>query len=238
MPRPALLDLAFALPVLPLLAFQAMRLRRVTPRLPEPPGERAGRRGNAAPLRVLILGDSAAAGVGASHQDEALLGRVVAELADLPDLEWRLFACTGHTTADALRTLRGAPDLRADIAVTSLGVNDVTALRGENAFLALQRELVEHLRTHCRARRVLISGLPPMHDFPLLPQPLRGFVGRHARRLDRRLADWIATQPDCEHLPFGELPSPDMMASDGFHPGPPIYAEWARRVAQSIRKPA
>jgi lysophospholipase L1-like esterase len=27
-----------------------------------------------------------------------------------------------------------------------------------------------------------------------------------------------------------------MMASDGFHPGPPIYAAWADRVAQRVRE--
>jgi lysophospholipase L1-like esterase len=236
MPRSTGLDLALAFPLLPVLALQARRVRSVTPRLPEPPGEREGRRGEGSPLRLLILGDSAAAGVGAAYQDEALLGRLVGTLADLPALEWRLVARSGDTTADTLRTLRSLPDLRCDIAVTSLGVNDVTALRGTDAFLSLQRQLVAHLRDACGARLILVSGLPPMHAFPALPEPLRGFVGRHARRLDAALAAWIATQADCTHLPFGELPSSEMMASDGFHPGPPIYADWADRVAERIRR--
>lgn len=236
MPRPAKLDLALALPILPLLILQVAHLRRVTPRLPEPPGNRHGRRGDGTPLRLLILGDSAAAGVGAEHQDQALLGRVVAALADIEDLEWRLLARTGATTADTLQSVREHPDLRCDIAITSLGVNDVTALRSTAAFLATQHALVDHLRQHCGASRILISGLPPMHAFPLMPQPLRGFVGRHARRLDSALADWIEQQPDCEHLPFGELPTPDLMASDGFHPGPAIYEEWGARVAATIRR--
>jgi lysophospholipase L1-like esterase len=235
MTRRALLDALLAIPLLPLLALQAWHVRRITPRLPEPEGEREGRRGEGAALALLVLGDSAAAGVGASHQDEALLGRLVAALADLPALQWRLLARTGDTTDDALRHLRAQRDLRADVVVTSLGVNDVTALRSARAFVAMQRRLIEHLRAHCGARRFLISGLPPMHAFPALPTPLRGFVGRHARRLDRALADWIATQADCVHLPFGELPAPAMMAPDGFHPGPPIYAEWAARVASRIR---
>ena len=235
MPRSALLDALLALPLLPLLALQARHVRRVTPRLPEPEGEREGHRGEGTPLRLLILGDSAAAGVGASHQDEALLGRLVAALAYVPALEWRLIARSGDTTDDTLRALREQPDLRCDIVVTSLGVNDVTKLRSAAVFVSLQQQLIEHLRTGCGARRILVSGLPPMHAFPALPQPLRAFIGRHARRLDAALAAWLATQPDCEHLPFGELPAADMMATDGFHPGPPIYAEWAERVGQRIR---
>lgn len=235
MPRSTGLDLALALPLLPVLALQARHVRRVTPRLPEPPGEREGRRGAGPPLRLLVLGDSAAAGVGAAHQDEALLGCLVAALADVPALEWRLVARTGDTTADALCTLQSMPDLCCDVAVTSLGVNDVTALRGAGTFLCLQQRLVAHLRERCGARLVLVSGMPPMHAFPALPEPLRGFVGRHARRLDAALAAWIATQADCRHLPFGELPAAQSMASDGFHPGPPIYLQWASNAAAIIR---
>jgi lysophospholipase L1-like esterase len=235
MPQPVLLDAIRAFPLLPLLALQARHVRRVTPRLPEPDGPREGRRGAGTPLRLLILGDSAAAGVGVSHQDEALAGCLVRELADLPALEWRLLARTGDTTADTLHALRDFPDVRCDVVVTSLGVNDVTRLRSANAFVSLQQQLIEHLRTRCGARRILISGLPPMHAFPALPPPLRGFIGRHARRLDDALAAWLATQADCEHLPFGELPAADMMATDGFHPGPPIYADWAQRLAGRIR---
>src|SRR5689334_20066239 len=66
--------------LVPLLALQGRRVRRVTPRLPEPPGPRAGLAGDGPPLRLLILGDSSAAGVGAPSQDEALSGRLVSEL--------------------------------------------------------------------------------------------------------------------------------------------------------------
>jgi lysophospholipase L1-like esterase len=221
------------LPLAPLLLMQALHVRRVTPRLPEPGGERGGRCGTGPPLRLLILGDSAAAGVGAAHQDEALAGRLAHALAPHFALEWRLLAQTGDRSADALRRLEAEPELRCDVVLTSLGVNDVTALATPAAFVAEQRRLVQCLRAR-GARRLLLSGLPPMHDFPALPQPLRWALGGQARRFDAMLAAWIATQSDCEHLPFGDLPDAAMMASDGFHPGPPIYARWAEAVAQRV----
>ncbi|KAB0649370.1 SGNH/GDSL hydrolase family protein, partial [Burkholderia diffusa] len=48
----------------PLLLMQGRRVRRVTPRLAEAAGPRDGTAGDGPPLRVLVLGDSAAAGVG------------------------------------------------------------------------------------------------------------------------------------------------------------------------------
>ena len=67
------------LPILalaPLLFAQGVYVRRVTPRLPEAPGERSGVSGGGPALKLLILGDSAAAGVGASSQATALAGRL------------------------------------------------------------------------------------------------------------------------------------------------------------------
>jgi lysophospholipase L1-like esterase len=185
-------------------------------------------------LRLLIVGDSAAAGVGAATQHDALAGQLVQQLAPRYDLQWRLLASSGDTTDAARARLEAEPALACDVALTSLGVNDVTALRRTATTLRAQQRLVAHLRERCGARVVLVSGIPPMRDFPALPQPLRWMLGRHARRLDDALVEWIASQPGCEHLPFGDLPDAAMMASDGFHPGPPIYALWAAAVARRI----
>ena len=61
--------------LLPLLIWQGGRLRTTMPRLPEADGPRTGLTSGPAPsLRLVILGDSSAAGVGVGRQDEALAG--------------------------------------------------------------------------------------------------------------------------------------------------------------------
>lgn len=218
----------------PLLLVQGRRARAATPRLPEPDGARQGAAGAGPRLRLLILGDSAAAGVGAASQDEALSGCLRGELSPHRRLEWRVLAVTGARVGDALTMLRAAGFPRCDAALLSLGANDATALGGTRGFLADYAALVAELTQACGARRVLASGLPPMHAFPALPQPLRSVIGAHAQRLDRALARWCRHHGAAEHLAFGELPAPDWMARDGFHPGPPVYAQWAREAARRI----
>ena len=61
----------------PLLLLQGRRVRRSVPRLPEPTGPRSGCVGAGRSLRVLIAGDSAAAGVGSANQDQALSGQLI-----------------------------------------------------------------------------------------------------------------------------------------------------------------
>ena len=66
-----------AIGLAPVIIAQGLYVRRVTPRLPEPEGERSGVNGAGPPLSLLILGDSAAAGVGVATQDQALSGQLV-----------------------------------------------------------------------------------------------------------------------------------------------------------------
>ena len=63
-----------------------------------------------------------------------------------------------------------------------------------------------------------------MHQFPLLPQPLRSVIGADARRHDRR---WRAGRRRADDVSRGDdrarSSTPATMASDGFHPGEPVY---------------
>ena len=246
------------LPLLPLLLLQGRRVRRMVPTIPEPTGPRAGTVGHPdhpAPLRLLVLGDSAALGLGAATQDEALLGQLVRTLvsAGAPHtaIRYQLIARSGATTAGTRRhlaTRSWGPHDAADVVVTSLGLNDVTAGRDRGDILADLDAIVELLGTHTGARRVLLSALPPIGRFPALPQPLRGYLGRQAAAADRAIAHWAASRapaagaPTVEHLPLpfdthpalAGLTMVEVMASDGFHPGPRIYQAWGEAVAARV----
>lgn len=218
----------------PLLLLQGRHVRRVTPRLPEPPGPRSGQVGEGPLLRLLVAGDSAAAGVGAGSQDEAVAGRLVAQLSANRALNWRLEARSGYTTADAHAHLAALPEDRFDVVVLSLGVNDVTRGVGLTRWLARQRALADLLQTRFEPRALLFTTLPPMHLFPALPQPLRWYLGARAHDFNDALADWLPRQQGC-HLVAPEFqPDPAHIASDGFHPGPAAYTAWATRIARDI----
>lgn len=231
------LGLAAAMPLAPLLLLQGRRVRRDTPKLPEAGGAREGVAGAdrlGRPLRLLVLGDSSAAGVGAEAQDEALAGRLVERLepALSRPLHWKVVARTGTTTREAQALLEAEPAEPFDVAVLALGVNDVTALRPAARWLRDVEQLTALLHGRHRLRRVLWSGLPPMHRFPALPQPLRGVLGLHARGLDHALGRWCAVRPGglrprTTHVPLPAMTDRSLVATDGFHPGPGAYRIWA-----------
>lgn len=234
--RHALATLALA----PVLLAQGRRVRRTVTLLPEPEGARNGASGSGPLLRLLVAGDSAAAGVGAQTQDAALMGRVVAGLAPSFHVRWKLLAFTEATTADMLDHLEKTPAEHFDVVLTSLGVNDVTGGRSLGHWRRQQEQLIALLRDKFHARHILLSGLPPMHRFPALPQPLRWYIGSRARDFDRALASLARNQPGSEFVKLGyAMMSQQAMAADGFHPGTGIYRLWAaeavRRIAARIQ---
>ena len=231
--------LATTLALGPFLFLQGHYVRRVTPMLPEPAGKREGSIGAGAAMRLLVLGDSAAAGVGAESQDEGLCGQLVARLNPYYNVSWRVIAKTGATTADTLRHLTKVPDETFDVVVISLGVNDLTTGCQRPVWIKRQEKLIHVLKERFGARQILLSGLPPMHLFPSLPQPLRWYMGEGARHFNQGLRELVQNYEDCHVFSIGVGDSLDAMvqgnfASDGFHPGPTFYASWADHLAQRI----
>lgn len=218
----------------PVLIAQGLVVRSRALRLPEAAGARTGVQGCGSRLGLLVLGDSAAAGVGAATQDEALVGQLRDRLARHHRVDWRLVAKSGQTAAEVLDALEALDGFEVDCAVTSVGVNDVVARTPRARFRRNMMGIVSALRAR-GASRIVLSGLPPMGRFPLLPQPLRAVLGAGAVALDGELVA-LAKESGAVHLGFDFRSGlgPEHMAADGFHPGPAIYRAWADAVAAAL----
>lgn len=219
----------------PIIIAQGRYVKKVTPKLPEAAGERSGTAGEGQKIRLLIIGDSAAAGVGVDNQAQALTGNLVSALADCYQVDWQLLAKSGYTTLDSLQMISEQPQQTFDIIVTSLGVNDVTGTLPASTWLTQQQDLIILLREQFSCQQILITQVPPMGLFPALPQPLRRYLGTRASQFNRKLSTLIESQSDCQLIDInGELNEKDM-AEDGFHPGPSMYQHWAEVVAEKIK---
>lgn len=221
----------------PILLPQALYTHRVTPRLPEPEGARAGQCGDTSlpPLRLLIAGDSAAAGVGVAQQTQALCGQIVNRLANDFNLTWQLIAQSGYTTPEIIERLKHTPAQTFDVAVLSMGANDVTSPRRLSTWLTHQQQLIELLHSRFQVQRIIFSAMPPMHLFPALPQPLRWFLGQRAQNFTAALTTLLHTQPQHHIVPLALLEGEHILATDGFHPGSDTYFYWGEEVAGIIR---
>jgi len=224
-------------PVLaPILLPQGLYARRITPNMAEPTGARHGHSGTGPALRLLILGDSAAAGVGVTTQDQALSGHLVAALAQHYSVSWRLLARTGDTSEQVIEHLNSLESQTFDVAMVSVGVNDVTGRTRDRDWRLNLAGIIANLQARFAVRHILFSGLPPMHIFPALPQPLRWWIGQRARELDSLMQEVATQHANCQHFSTPVTFDHSYMADDGFHPGPLAYTHWGEHTAALIRE--
>ncbi|HTT13716.1 MAG TPA: SGNH/GDSL hydrolase family protein [Burkholderiaceae bacterium] len=220
----------------PILYAQARRLRAIALELPEPRGARKGVEGSGTPgLRLLVAGDSSAAGVGADTQDEALALPLARDVAGRLNgsVSWQLVARTGVTSQALLQLLQDEDVAPADVAVVVVGVNDLTNEVPLRRALRWRLAIAQWLRAR-DVTHVLFTSMPEMQNFPLIPQPLAWYVGLQARRNNRAQARWAPSASGVAHVDLDGMTRADWMARDGYHPAPKLYGQLARRLGAVI----
>ena len=255
-------DVLFA----PVYLYQGRKIKRDTVRLPEPNGERHGSvqldhasnelaAQNKPALHIMIVGDSAAAGVGSETQQEALVGKLIPILQQQPTineqfavLNWSLQATTGHTSFDILRRLyiMPAPNEPIDVMILSVGVNDTTSSVAVDKWQQQIKDIIAIAQRKFGVRKLVFLSLPPMAQMPAIPAPLNNFVGAKASILDGILQQtcmahdnvtYMATdfpRMIAEHSNGTPIDIKVMFASDGFHPSSLMYGYWAQQLSELI----
>ena len=191
--------------------------------------------------RVVWLGDSTAAGVGASAAPEALPSQVEEGLG-LPDASLAVLAVSGARVADVLAgQLPRVVGAHPDLVLISVGANDTVHLTGRGAFRHTYEQVVRALPAGVP---VVLLGVPDMGAVPRFAQPLRAVSGWRGRNLDaevRRVA--VATGAVYADIagptgpPFRHDPG-RYFAADDFHPNDAGYGLWAEAVLRVLRQEA
>ncbi|MDO9591559.1 MAG: SGNH/GDSL hydrolase family protein [Microcella sp.] len=234
-PRPLrgrALSRAVALALAPVLVPQTVRLRRTVPKLPEAPLPWEGG-GGTDPIRLLVLGDSMAVGVGVDDAADGLAGHLAAELTERTGrpVRWRARGRNGATARDVIDDhLTDALREPADLVFLSIGANDAMQVRSHRAFRRDVRRILHDIFAAHPDTIVLIGALPAFHRFGLLPEPLRSTLYLHTEALE------VAARRALERFPRAHMTPPlppysdGFFASDDFHPSAQGYREWAAFV--------
>jgi lysophospholipase L1-like esterase len=210
---------------------QARRLRRDVPRLPDAALPWQGAHPGPDPLRLLVIGDSTAAGVGADTQDDALPGQLGRQLAALTGrgVDWRALGENGVDTAEFIaRYLPEAEQQTWDVVFVSIGANDALGLRSRAAFVRDLSTILTRLRAASPDAALLVSSLPAFARFELLPDPLRWNLAVHSRSLEAGARRLVERTPGAHMSPPPPPYTPGFFASDLFHPSAQGYRDWAR----------
>lgn len=222
---------------LPFVVPQALRVRKAARRFAAASGPEYGAIGQGANFKLLAIGDSIVAGVGASTLANALVGQVASALV-LPlaaRVEWQALGIVGADLQKiVLDLVSKLPPEPADAIFVSAGVNDVTGLTPTRVWRTQLRALLRALHKHSPNAPIVILGVPPMQRFPLLPRPLRAVIGLRAEILDQIAVREITKHPNAVHLPLKFEARPEDFSGDGYHPSEASYTVLGQWVADAI----
>ncbi|PIP80365.1 MAG: lipase [Gammaproteobacteria bacterium CG22_combo_CG10-13_8_21_14_all_40_8] len=230
-----MLSLLMNIMLSPILVMQGCWVKWRAVKLPEAKGERSGIEGYGKPLSLLILGDSAAAGVGVSIQKQALSGQLVQQLSQNFHIKWMLIAKSGINSPMLIEHLSTVPALHFDVVITSIGVNDVTRTTQVKAWLKIQQQIRQEIIAKFSPSLIIVSAPPPMQHFKVLPNPLRTCLGHKVVQFNQALKNDIKQKG----ILYASLDFPiedDLLAEDGFHPGAKMYSLWAQKLARNIEQ--
>ena len=189
------------------------------------------------PLRMVWLGDSTAAGVGATAADRAIPRRVASALDRPVDLT--SLAVSGDRVGDVVDDQVDAlAGLDPDVVLVSIGANDVVHLTSRADFRDRYEQLVAAIP---EGALLVLLGVPDMGAPPRYLQPLRALVAARGRQLDGVSAD-VARDHGAVYVDIAGETGPTMrgdtdryFARDRYHPSDDGYALWADAVLEKLQ---
>ena len=225
----------FLLPLLPILFLQALYTRGKAIKLPDAEPPYSGRYGASDVSFDLVgFGDSVIAGTGLSKAEQSITSKLGEEIQKKTghSVKWSSYGVNGDKLKDLLARVNSISGNGGNLIVVSVGVNDVTRLTSLKAWRRDLRVLINKLRG--RFDRLLFLGLPPMEAFPILPFPLRWFLGLRASMLNFCLAEETEIFHDVFHFEYHGRPSNRDMAEDGYHPSESACEDFAKIIVNAL----
>lgn len=192
------------------------------------------------PLSFVVLGDSAAAGLGVAEADETPGALVAAGLAELAERPVRLttLAQSGSQSSALAAQVEAALVEMPQLALIIIGGNDVTHHVLPSVSVRLLDEAVRRLRDAGCA--VVVGTCPDLGTIEPIPQPLRWLARQASRQL--AAAQMVAViEAGARAVSLGATLGPefraapaDMFARDRFHPSAAGYAAAAAALFPTL----
>lgn len=229
-------ELLLLLPVFPLLYYQGKKLRFKISRLPSH-SEFLALHSKNGKSNILIIGESTAAGVGASSEETTFASRIYQHVGS----NFSVYNLGKNgIQAERLKRLlvHGKQELSPEIqtAIILIGANDCFKFTPPAKFQKELREFIQLLTKTYAVEKVIVPTVPPVHQFPALPWIIRFFLGWHRRILIREIQFLEKEMPPLRYTSMETKLEPSFFAEDGIHPSDLGYESMARQLLEEIRR--
>jgi lysophospholipase L1-like esterase len=197
-----------------------------------------GRDPEAAPIRLVALGDSTLTGPGLTDPDDIWLRRSLADLDLASTVDVSSMAVGGSRASNVLATLPRALAQKPDVVIVAVGSNDAIHGTGYRAFTETLDAIVAILLTQARA--VGVGNVGDLGNVARVPMPLSSLLRQRSIAISRRVESVVARHDRAVLL---DVTASDVgfrdrgvFAEDLFHPNETGHALWAAAAEPGLRE--
>lgn len=151
-------------------------------------------------FQLILIGDSPIEGIGHDNHYDTVGGQTALAFSKALGRPVR-FWCYGKSglTADGIRkemlpflmTRIQENNIRPDLIVLSVGVNNVLLGQSASAFRNDATNLLQDIESCCRSTKVLVLELLDFASMPFLPYPLKSFLSWRSKILQKELQQLV-----------------------------------------------
>jgi lysophospholipase L1-like esterase len=221
------------LPLAPFLYVQGKIARRKVGVLPDAEGETMGLvPGNEPAARLLIIGESTVAGLGARTHDVALAGQFARNLSNRIGraVSWTVIGKSGVTARQTIRELLPkVPDEEFDYILIGLGGNDVMKLSSPRRWRSDMTRLIEILRERSPRSTIFVTNCPVIRLSPAIPHPIKGILWELSKMHDANIKEFSRSMKKVFYYHQPET-VPAGFFADGIHPSELGYRAWSEAM--------
>ncbi len=224
----------FMLPFAPFLFLQGQYARRKIGLLPDAQGAKRGISGSGKETaKMLVIGESTVAGLGARTHETALAGQFARVLSAKigKKVEWLVIGKNGVTARRTIELL--IPQIpegeKFDYIMLGVGGNDVLKLSSPRKWRRDALELIAIMREKFPDAIMFMTNAPAVHLSPVLPQPIKFILGNLSALHDKNSQEFL---PKIKNVYYFHRPNEitEGFFADGIHPSEKGYTDWSKRM--------
>lgn len=186
---------------------------------------------------ILILGESTAAGVGASGPEHTLAGNFYRMLGN----SWKIenMGKNGLRVAGAYELFRNS-DIASFQKLTGLilflGANDCFKLTSPSTFHQQLKNLIDQISLELNPDWVYLADIPPVHLFPAFSVKMKSFLYTQRTFLQQEMASLARSNQKIVFEPISVDLSPDFFSEDQIHPSDLGYRKIAEFAVEGLKR--
>ena len=240
-----------SLPLLPILYFQGIKIKKEIPKLPEAKNPTGFVNGNFKDtLHLISIGESTIAGVGVEFHENGFTGALANSLSTelKSNINWRVYARSGYTVQQVCKKIiPKIEEKTTDLIVIGMGGNDAFTLNSPKKWTKAIENLVSLLHVKFPETPIFFTNMPPIKEFPAFTKPIKFVIGNLVEVLGAHLHLLINNKSNVyysnevitlkEWSQRNALPINDakIYFSDGVHPSELTYNVWGKEMGLFIK---